>query len=219
MRRNRSTRNPKLTRFVLVLAAVVALSSGYYFGNKTQTTSAPQTLTKLQLATKLGDGRPLLPFQLATLEDDSFDMDDLRGKWSFLYFGYTYCPDICPESLTKMVLMQNRLVAYPELNEQVQFVMISVDPARDTLEHLHRYVTHFHPDFIGATGSAEALAEMAADIGIFYKIHEPDANGNYPVDHGSSMIVIDPRGHIIALYPAIHDPKIAVEDFLQIAGH
>lgn len=218
MRRDRQARDPKMTRFILVVTAVIALVGGYYFGNKMNPPAKPQGLTQLQLATQLGDGRPLQPFDLATLQDEEFNNDDLLGKWSFLYFGYTYCPDICPESLTKFVLMKNRLTAYPELNEKTQFIMVSVDPARDTLEHLSKYVKHFHPDFIGATGTDEAIASIAGDIGIYYKLHAPDANGNYPVDHGSSVILVDPRGHMVGLYPAIHDHVVAIEDFLVISG-
>jgi protein SCO1/2 len=207
-------RTSSLKRLITIIAAVAALGGGYYIGNLNKGLVKP----KPQIATLFENGRPLKPFSMQTASDNEFNNEDLLGKWSFLYFGYTFCPDICPTTLMQFVLMTNRLSADKELLDKSQFVMFSVDPDRDSPEKLEAYMKHFHPDFIGATGSREAIDSITQDLGIYYKLHEPDENGHYPVDHTSAVILVDPEGNLAAIYSAINDPKVAASDFQLIAG-
>lgn len=203
----------KKSRIITVMAAIAALIGGYYLGNQNKNLIKP----KPQIATLIEQGRALNPFSLQTQHDASFNNEDLLGKWSFLYFGYTFCPDICPTTLVQFVQMSNRLSAHDDLLEKTRFIMVSVDPDRDTPERLDAYMTHFHPDFIGATGTREAIDSLTDDLGIYYKLQEPDENGNYPVDHTSAVMLINPDGKLMAVFGAVHDPKTAAEDFLIIS--
>lgn len=201
------------SRLITAIAAIAALVGGYYLGNQNKDMIKAQP----QIATIIDQGRPLKPFTMQTMDDSDFNNEDLLGKWSFLYFGYTFCPDICPTTLTQFVQMRNRLSAEKELLDMSQFIMFSVDPARDSPEKLHAYMTHFNPKFIGATGSREAIDGITEDLGVYYKVHEADENGNYPVDHTSAVMLINPDGNLVAIYSAVHNPQVAAEDFLLIA--
>ena len=126
-------------------------------------------------------------------------LDDYRGKLVLLYFGYTSCPDVCPTSLAKIKMALGGLT--PEEAAQVQAIFVSVDPARDTPEALGRYVTLFQDDFIGATGTREEIDLITSAFGVKYKLHEPEANGSYSVDHTSFTILIDRNGYNILKFP------------------
>ena len=126
-------------------------------------------------------------------------LDDFRGKLTLLYFGYTSCPDVCPTSLANIKLALGGLT--PEESAQVQVIFVSVDPARDTPEALGRYVRMFENNFIGATGTREEIDLMTSAFGVKYKINEPDANGNYSVNHTSFTILIDRNGYYIFNFP------------------
>ncbi len=124
-------------------------------------------------------------------------LDEFEGKIVLLYFGYTFCPDICPATLAEV---SNALDMLGRKAEDVQLIMISVDPGRDTPEMLRDYVTHFHPSFLGATGSEEEIATVATLYGIFYEKHEGTAASGYLVDHTATVMAIDQEGHLKLIF-------------------
>lgn len=126
------------------------------------------------------------PFSLAQLDEDQL---------AVLFFGYTYCPDVCPMS---MAVMRQVMQGLDEAQRRrVVPVMISVDPERDTLERLAQYVGFFGEDFIGATGSEAQLAELAARYGVVYRrVETPESAMPYTVDHSSSLYLVDRQGRI-----------------------
>lgn len=137
-------------------------------------------------------------------------LHNFRGKVVLLYFGYTWCPDICPTSLA--LLGQALHGMAPVELEQVQAIFVSVDPARDTVERLAEYVRYFHPSMIGATGTAEQVAEVAQRYGVAYrKVENPDSP-DYVVDHSSQTYVIDQRGrlHTVLQHGTLPDKILAV---------
>ncbi len=126
------------------------------------------------------------PFSLSQLDEDQL---------AVLFFGYTYCPDVCPMS---MAVMRQVMQGLDEAQRRrVVPVMISVDPERDTLERLAQYVGFFGEDFIGATGSEAQLAELAARYGVVYRrVETPESAMPYTVDHSSSLYLVDRQGRI-----------------------
>jgi protein SCO1 len=120
---------------------------------------------------------------------------DFKGKIVLLYFGYTFCPDVCPTSLANIKLAMGELT--PEEAAQVQVIFVSVDPARDTPETLGRYVKMFEDDFIGATGTREEIDWMVNAFGAKYTIEPPNADGNYNVSHSAFTMVIDRNGYYV----------------------
>jgi protein SCO1/2 len=120
---------------------------------------------------------------------------DFRGKVVVLYFGYAFCPDVCPTSLGLLSLALGQLT--PQELDKVQSFFISVDPERDTVEKLRTYVSAFHPNIMGVTGSAEEIADVAKRYGVMYmKVELPDSALGYAVDHSSRYYVIGPDGEV-----------------------
>jgi protein SCO1 len=123
-------------------------------------------------------------------------LKDYRGKLVLLYFGYTYCPDICPTSLaaTSEGLRQLK----PEELAQVAMIFVSVDPKRDTPERLKEYVEFFHPAIVGVTGTPESIAEIAKRYGVFYAEQKVEtAGGGYVVDHSADTFIVAPDGQLV----------------------
>jgi protein SCO1/2 len=142
-----------------------------------------------------------------------FRLAEQRGKLVLIYFGYTFCPEICPTNLA--VLTQ----ALNELNEQelqqIQSVFISVDPARDTLEHLQNYTQYFHQNIIGLTADAETVADVARRYGAAYRKVTGESKGGYLIDHSSFIYLVDRRGQLKHSFPHATDPRVMVNTIRQ----
>ncbi|MDB6061905.1 MAG: hypothetical protein JWM78_2008 [Verrucomicrobiaceae bacterium] len=151
-----------------------------------------------------------------TLIDDNqqpFTAAQLQGKWSLLFFGYTYCPDICP---TTMVLL-NQFYAKlkPELAADTQIIMVSIDPARDDVTKLHDYVRYFNPQFRGVTGEFMALQQFATSLNIpFAKI--PGGGDNYQIEHSGSIAIVNPQGHYVGFFKTPHEVDKLLQNYQSI---
>jgi protein SCO1/2 len=168
-------------------------------------------------ATLLPELRPLSPFSLLDQRGETYDNSRLRGHWTLLSFGYTHCPDICPTTLAEMAHLKQSL---DQLGMQAPYEIgfVSVDPERDTPDRLAEYVTYFDPDFLGVTGSPEALTDLTRPLGIMYrKVITEGSAMNYVMDHSASLILIDPQGRYRALFSPPHDPAIMAEDILALS--
>ncbi len=138
-----------------------------------------------------------------------FNLEEHRGKVVLIYFGYTFCPDICPTNLALMSQALNALTA-EEVN-RVQGVFISVDPDRDTLEKLDNYADYFHGAIVGVTGTKETLAQVARQYGAAYRKVEGESKGGYLVDHSSNTYVLSPDGSLHTILPHAAPPQEILE--------
>ena len=137
-------------------------------------------------------------------------LKDFRGKVVLLYFGYTFCPDICPTSLASTAAGLKLLK--PEELDRVAVIFVSVDPERDTPARLKEYAEFFHPKIHGVTGSPEALAEVAKRYRVFYARQKVDtAGGGYVIDHTSETYVIDTFGALRGKIPHAAPAEQVVE--------
>jgi protein SCO1/2 len=171
----------------LALVAVVALAAGWLL--------RPPALHGVLLQSP----RQAQDFTLSSSTGDSLALSELRGKWVLLYFGYTYCPDICPTTLNDLALAAKTLG--DERMTDAQVLLVTLDPARDTAERLATYTAAFHPDFLGMTGPVEQIDQLASQFGVYVERHEPDAAGRYLVDHSNVITVIDPDGYVRLVFP------------------
>ncbi len=146
----------------------------------------------------LFDLQPAADFTLTDQDGDRFGKADLAGKVSYLYFGFTHCPNVCPVGLANLAMM-NRLLT-PEERAKAQIVFVSVDPERDTPDVLAEYVPFFDPSFVGLTGTADEIAQMANDYGVFYDAHPLEGTDDYTVDHSSTVYMLDAEGNLLATY-------------------
>lgn len=135
----------------------------------------------------------------------TFHLKDHRGKIILLYFGYTFCPDICPTTLSSVGQVLKKLNE-DEL-KQVTTLFIGVDVKRDTLEKLTEYTEFFHPSIIGATGKADELKKIANSFGVNYVIQKPEEGKEYYlVDHSTQLFILDREGKIADMIP--HGEKV-----------
>lgn len=123
--------------------------------------------------------------------------EDFRGKLLLIYFGYSYCPDVCPTDLQQIGLAVDGLGARAEA---VQPIFITLDPDRDTAAHLADYVPLFHPRLIGLTGSAEQIRRVALAYKVYYAKYPPDSS-DYVIDHSSFVYLVDKAGKYIGFLP------------------
>lgn len=142
--------------------------------------------------------------------DGPVDSKALRGKVLLVYFGYTNCPDVCPASMAAGGQALKTLSA--EERSRVKLLMISVDPERDTVQHLKEYTAFFHPEMLGVTGTVEQVATLAKAFGAGYIKQPPKADGSYAVDHTVSTYVVGPDGKLSAVLDlgASNDQVVAV---------
>lgn len=157
------------------------------------------------------------PFVLVDHQGEDFTPRRLEGQWSFVFFGYTHCPDVCPMSMTMLGEMMMRLAQRAPDAPPPQVIFVSVDPERDTVEELQLFVPYFHPDFVGLTGDPAQIERLTAQLGILHQKSEPDPDsGGYLVDHSAAILLFDPEGRFAALFGAPHLPDKLADDYLRI---
>ena len=144
-------------------------------------------------------------------------LQDFRGKLLLLYFGYTYCPDVCPTSLAATSEGLKQLP--PEERARVAMLFISVDPQRDTPARLKEYAEFFDPQMIGATDTPERIAEIAKRYGVYYAAQKVATAGDgYVVDHSADTLIVDESGRLVGKIAHATPPDqvvVAVRKYLK----
>ncbi|WP_321276581.1 SCO family protein [Thiomicrorhabdus indica] len=192
--------NFKQTLLATVLAGVAV--GGYYLFDAT---SQPQSEANM-----ISNDRPMGGDFTLNSVNGPVNLSDFKGKLTLVYFGYTYCPDICPTNLG------NLSVAYRGLTQQqkdnLQILFVSVDPERDTPERLKQYADYFESGIIGVTGSAQTVAEISQRYGVVYaRVDDPNNGTNYAVDHSAFTYVVDQNGVLQEQLPHATSPENFIE--------
>lgn len=158
------------------------------------------------------------PFALIDQDGRTVTERSFAGKYRLMYFGYTFCPDVCP------VDMQNvgaglRLLekSDPALAARVVPVFVTVDPARDTPAVLKQFVRAFHPRMVGLTGSRNAIDAAEKAYAIYARKGETSPGGGYMMDHNNPVYLMDPAGKPVALIPADQNPKAVADEIARWA--
>lgn len=136
--------------------------------------------------------RIIKPFELLSHDGGAFTNQNLEGHWTLMFFGFTHCPDICPTTLAKLAQVYKQLDK--DVRKKTQVVMVSVDPARDSVEKLSEYVPYFHEDFIGVTGEFTEILKFSRNVNAVFNKVKTD-NNDYTVDHSGNIVLINPDGH------------------------
>lgn len=173
-------------RIGLLLAIVVALAA---CGSAAPYTFQGGTIDQTMLAPD---------FALQDQNGSTFRLSEQVGKVVLVFFGFTHCPDFCPTTMSDFKAVKQQLGADAE---RVRFVMITVDPERDTTAVVRQYLTAFDPTFTGLVPTAEQLPKLLSDYNINVEKDAPDANGNYNVGHSSLTYAIDRTGQLRLAYP------------------
>lgn len=176
---------------VVVIAAIVITIVALYFlmlaGPATKVSSSDRSTGKPQVGGE---------FTLTDFNGNPFGSNELKGKPSLIYFGFTFCPDICPTALQKLTSVLDDLA---KLRLEITPVFITVDPKRDTGALLKQYLGHFHPKFIGLTGSDIEIKKVADEFKVFYEIIPGSDTGHndYLLDHSSLVYIMDKNGEYV----------------------
>ena len=148
-------------------------------------------------------------FTLKEANGGDFQLQANHGKIVLLFFGYTYCPDVCPTTLAELKVVMEKLNGQAD---KVQVVFVSVDPGRDTSEEMQKYIERFSPSFIGLSGSEEELAPIWDDYGVFREVVERTSETNYIINHTARVTLIDQNGNMRLSYGFQTPPEDIAHD-------
>ncbi|MDX1755981.1 MAG: SCO family protein [Marinobacter sp.] len=197
---------------LLVVVLIFGLVIGrqvYQSGESARAVPAPELS---ELNTFVYDqGRALAQFQLLDERGRPRTPADLKGRWTFAFIGYTFCPDVCPATLS--TLRQAAALLPPEV-PQPDYLLISADPERDTPQRLAEYLRFFGEDFHGLTGDIEELRRLATSLNAVF-VHRED-DGTRLVDHSAHLALINPQGEMTAVIQPPHTPRDLAEAYQQI---
>lgn len=155
-------------------------------------------------------------FELLNQDGQPTHLKDFDGQYKLIYFGFTYCPAICPTELQKISQALNELGARAE---QIQPLFVTVDPERDTAEVMREYVTLFHPRLIGLTGNPEDVAKVLKQYRVFANKVETEDNSDYTMDHSSFIYLMDKNNELLSIYRIQDDVNFIVRDIRSTLGN
>ncbi|MCG8361683.1 MAG: SCO family protein [Kiloniellales bacterium] len=185
------------TRSLLIFGLgllVLALGAGAWF----LTGSGPRGVATSGSVVTSGQAKVGGPFALIDQHGESRSDADFRGRHMLIYFGFTFCPDICPTSLMAMTRALDQLEeSAPALAERIVPIFITVDPERDTVEANRLYAEHFHPRLVALTGSEAQIASAAKAYRVYYRKAESSSASDYLVDHSSFVYLMDGDGNYV----------------------
>lgn len=184
-----------MNKLLLIIVAIVAALSGIFIYQASFAKAQPEH------ALYYKQPRAIKPFVMTDHQAKNFDNSSLKGKWSLIFFGYTSCPDVCPTTLQELNFNYDELKASAD---NIQVLLVSVDPNRDTPEKLAQYISYFNDEFIALTAGHDVLFPLARNLGMMYSIADDTAKKNYLVDHSASLVLVNPNGDISAIFKPIH---------------
>ena len=160
-------------------------------------------------ATKIGG-----PFTLVDDTGVQVSEADLKGKSTVMYFGYTFCPEVCPTTLTDLAQWMQMI---GQDADRLNYVFVTVDPERDTPKVMHDYVSAFDPRIRGLTGTSEQIAKVTKEYGVYYK-RIPTSDGGYVMDHSAVLYMMDPNVRFVGVIPYQEDTAKAVAKLKKLAA-
>jgi protein SCO1 len=199
--------------FLIVIVMVLAIAAGLITANQMMQRTAEWRAAQLFPTPRL-----VADFELQTADGQAFNRSNLEGQWNLLFFGFTNCPDICPDTLAMLASSISQLELMRR-EETPQVIFVSVDPARDQGELLADYVSWFNPGFVGVTGDERQLQALTRQLGIVYFHEQPDEQtGFYNVDHSASVLIVDPQGRLFGRFAHPLVPEEVTADLFQLGN-
>jgi len=197
---------------LLVLAAILALVVGVMSSGKLSFNNGTSNKEiELVAGTFLQPAKTLNEFTLEDHNGNAFTNESFKGYWTILFFGFLNCPDICPSTLQQLKNIKSDLKGKGAW-ENKQVVFVSVDPDRDKQENLASYIAHFDKEFIGVRGDLESVTSFTKNLSMPF-IHEAkNEYGAYNVAHSASLLLVNPKGQLSAIFSAPHDHAKIVYD-------
>jgi protein SCO1 len=175
----------------------------------------PATL-QIESGTLLDRPRPVAEFNLQGADGKPFTRADLAGHTTVIFVGYTFCPDVCPQTLTELKAVHAKL---GDLGDKLRFVFLSIDPERDTPEKLASYVHYFSPDFSAATGTNPELDKLGENLGYAYTKVPGGTPESYQMDHSAALIVIGPQTQLLGYLTPPFKVDAMSQDLRALVDH
>ncbi len=202
-------------RIMLGVTCVVALIAGLWVSQAVFRAPVPWDAWQ-----KLGvyQARPVkavAPFTLTDQNGQPFTNEHLLGAWHFVFVGYTFCPDVCPTTLSTFKTL-SRVLDGAEMAVPARFIMLTADPERDTPERLKAYLAFFHPDFIGLSGTEELTRQVAQSLNAGFRVPEHAQDAPYFVDHSTHIALVNPEGQFAAFFQPPHEPALMQEVLIRL---
>jgi protein SCO1 len=201
---------------VISVLAVASLLVGGFFYSFTKARVMSVEELRAEGAFLYENPRLLPKFDLVDDRGGALTPSSFTGQWSLVFFGYTYCPDVCPTTLAQLKTFYQELD--PAVQADTQIWLATVDPARDTPEQLHAYLEFFHPAFRGVTGDFLEIHRLATALNIpFAKV--PGGGENYLVEHSANVALINPKGHSVGFFKAPLEIGKLTRTYLATRAH
>lgn len=170
--------------------------------------------------TLLNEPRGVAPFSLTGIDEKTFDNTSLQGQWTYVFFGFTSCGYVCPTTLTELARMYQLLVE-KNVEPRPRIVFISLDPSRDTLSKLKKYVRAFHPDFYGARGEEPEVIKLAHEMGVASEkvpLSSSNTDTNYDIQHTGALMLFNPKGELRAFFTTPHQAEKLSQDYQMLVA-
>lgn len=208
----------KIIYVTLWFIAITALGMGWYTGKVFfgQPVEHPLDRKALeQVGVFLYDEpRPVANFALKNQHDQLFGNSELLGKWTFVFFGYTHCPDVCPGTMLAYQALRAELAE--KSIDKAQMLMVTVDPVRDDIATLQSYLAFFHPDYLGLTGEEEVIKSLALSLNAGFSVPEHVAGEPYFVDHSAHISLINPDGKFVGFFQMPHKATVMAKVLISL---
>ncbi|MBI3560216.1 MAG: SCO family protein [Gammaproteobacteria bacterium] len=197
---------------LLVITVATLIGVGLYLGltKKFLSTSEDTLPAALKQHYLIGD-KPIVGIKMTDQWGQPFTEARFKQHWTFMFFGYTQCPDVCPTTLLLMKQVWEKLPVAAKQSPTPQMVFVSVDPDRDTQEKLKDYVSYYHPDFIGVRSNHDNLDVLTNQLGVLYGYEDGSSPKDYTVLHSAQLVLIDPNGSMRAVF----SPPLTVPDIVS----
>ncbi len=208
----------KQTLFIVLIIGI-AISIGIWRDKHDVVSSNDTTTMFAAMPLSVGTALPLphqLPkFTLTDTDGKPFSNEGLRKKWSFLFFGYSHCPEVCPATLGTLNQISQRLGTNPH----VQFIFVSIDPEHDTPQILKAYLKQDQfskASIVGLTGDKQHVSTLARKVGVYVQDEQKLPISKEHIEHGGAILLINPEGKLMAIFTTTDKPGAIVKDFKDI---
>ena len=207
--------SPRTKYFVYMFVLAIGCFFMYEFAERLFTSPQPQTTSVAQVIDRKGSGQPKIggPFELIDHEKTTRTEADYKGKYMLVYFGYSFCPDICPTALYNITSALNSI---GDKVKEIHPIFITIDPERDDASQLAIYRKNFHPNIKMLTGTVEQVKKAAKSYRVYYAKAKPDGTSTeYLVDHSSIVYLMDRQGRYLTSFNHETDPQVMAKKILQ----
>ena len=181
---------------VFIVAAAIMLTGLIFYMASRFNSSVPEALSDISIHSP----RVIQTYKLIDHKKEELTQDRFTGHWSFVFFGFTSCPDVCPATLMQLAQLHKAIAKDQQLNIKPMFFFVSVDPERDGHEHLAEYVRYFDSSFIGVTGNISDIEKFEKQFDAYHRYDKSNSSGFYMVQHSAEVFLINPDGKLIAKF-------------------